>query len=56
MYNYELRSLNKDKTYWQGKYVSDFIQDLEQVNRTRYRNKGRIIDLISGEILVKEVL
>lgn len=53
MFNYELQSLNKDKTYWQGKYVSDFIQELEYFNNTRYKGRGRIIDIVTGIILVE---
>ena len=51
MFNYELQAQNKDKTYWQGKYASDFIQELDYFNQARYKGKGRIIDTVTGQII-----
>jgi hypothetical protein len=52
MFNYELQAENKDRTYWQGKYASDFIQELEYYNQVRYKGRGRIIDTVTGQVVI----
>lgn len=44
---YELQVMKRG--YWQGKYSSCSIGYLKNVNSNRYRGKGRIIDVYTGQ-------
>jgi hypothetical protein len=53
MYSYELQVVDKKRNCWQGKYSSDFKEELVYYNNVRYKGKGQIIDTVTGSILIE---